>query len=258
MFQGTESIDLPDFQDMHQEAPAPHQRISVPHQNGISDAKADASTIKFPASMKEVCRVIKAEFQFGFSENTLRTRWMPEKILPIYKGLDVPAIKNERGLITEFGFQVIRDYLVHTVITETGEDVDRMSLEAYTEYVHTLYPKTEGNGQSSRGGGFLSEEDYRQPGQLMIWEKGDVSAEVDRRKENANLAGQRLQQSVANYADVFLSEFDVLGKQLGARALERIQVNAQAVIQEGLTQGGINLGMTKKTQSPDFSNESAG
>lgn len=258
MLQETETIDLSGFQDGNQRPPEPCQRVSEAHQNGISDASTDASAIKFPASMKQVCQQIKCEFDFGFNENTLRSRWMPEKILPIYETLEVPAIKTDRGLITEFGFQVIRDYLVHTVIPDSGKDIDRMSLEAYAEYVHTLYPKAEYKVRSPQGRGFLDEEEYRQPGSLTLWEKGDVSTEVEQRKQNADLAGQRLQESVSSYADVFLSQFDILGQQLGARALERIQVNAQAVIQEGLTQGGSNLGMTKKPSSPGGSSDSAG
>ena len=253
MFQETETIDLSDFQDGCQQPPEPHQRVSAPHQCGISDAEADASGIEFPASMKAVCQQIKAELSFGFSENTLRSRWMPEKILPIYENLDVPAIKNERGLVTEFGFQVIRDYLVHTVIPKSGKDTDRMSLEAYAEYIRTLYsPKAEKPDNSVHPGSFLEEDDYLEPSDLIVWEQASADMEVSRRKANASKSAKSIQKSVNNYAKAFLSQFDVIGEQLGARALERINAKAEAVVSEGLENSAETLHIaTKKPSSPD-------
>lgn len=68
------------------------------------------TALRFPATVKAVS---DAFTQAGLkcNPNTLKGRWMNERILPVFDGLDVPEIKTEKGLITDFGYSAIAEVL---------------------------------------------------------------------------------------------------------------------------------------------------
>jgi hypothetical protein len=72
-----------------------------------------ATALKFPASINQVATALSDSLGFTCNASTLKSRWIPDRILPVTEGLNVPEIKSDSGKITEFGyaliFEVVRD-----------------------------------------------------------------------------------------------------------------------------------------------------
>jgi len=80
------------------------------------------TTLQFPATVKAVSEALN---QAGLkcNPNTLKGRWMNERILPVFEGLDVPEIKTEKGLITDFGYRAIAEVIRRCIQGERGQKI---------------------------------------------------------------------------------------------------------------------------------------
>lgn len=74
--------------------------------------------LTFPASFPKVAEALNAQ-GLKCNQSTLKGRWMSKYILPVIAGVEMPAIKTDKG-ITEFGFAMIGEILKRCVQGENG------------------------------------------------------------------------------------------------------------------------------------------
>ena len=93
--------------------------LETPSKRSISNPE---SALKFPATVKAVSETLN---QAGLkcNPNTLKGRWMNERVLPVFDGLDVPEIKTEKGLITDFGYAAIAEVIARCIQGEKGQKI---------------------------------------------------------------------------------------------------------------------------------------
>lgn len=89
-----------------------------------------ARSISYPLSMASAADLISQDLEFTCNVNTLKSRWLPDKILPCYKGLKCPPLKDQDGKITEFGYAEIRNFIAQCIAGESGR---KIAPEAYRE-----------------------------------------------------------------------------------------------------------------------------
>jgi hypothetical protein len=104
---------------------------------GVSTSVATKGTvatevreISYPLSMAAVADLISHDLGFACNVNTLKSRWLPDKILPCYKGLKCPPLKDQDGKITEFGYTEIRNFIARCIAGESGQ---KTAPESYRE-----------------------------------------------------------------------------------------------------------------------------
>lgn len=149
MSNSTQSQFTQAFDVSNQEASELLQTATIlqhPRNRSVSE---DASTLVFPASMNQVAQQLSSELGFTCNPNTLRTRWMKEKILPAYANLKCPVIKDENGSVTEFGYSAIRDFIKSCIVGQNGFKIApeqfREQLEETFEAVKVVDPLEEIN-----------------------------------------------------------------------------------------------------------------
>lgn len=78
--------------------------------------------LQFPATVKAVSEAL-TRTGLKCNPNTLKGRWMNERILPVFEGLDVPEIKTEKGLITVFGYSAITEVISRCIQGDRGQKI---------------------------------------------------------------------------------------------------------------------------------------
>lgn len=80
------------------------------------------TTLQFPATVKAVSEALNRA-GLKCNPNTLKGRWMNERILPVFEGLDVPELKTEKGLITDFGYSAIAEVISRCIQGDRGQKI---------------------------------------------------------------------------------------------------------------------------------------
>jgi hypothetical protein len=101
------------------------------------------TALNFPATIKAVSEKLN-EKGLVCNPNTLKGRWMNERILPVFEGLDVPEIKTEKGLITDFGFTAIAEVISRCIQGEKGMKIAPESLREEMIGRYGLKPVVDG------------------------------------------------------------------------------------------------------------------
>jgi hypothetical protein len=138
-YRNAQTPDLPEMSEMNQPVSTVNQLESVVNQPVFTDATVALELPSIPCSIPELCKYIKAEFGHAPNANTLRTRWMDDKILPLYSGLITPSFKGDRGLLTAFGRDEIINYYRQVVAGKDGSEASRLTSTAYSDLVKARF-----------------------------------------------------------------------------------------------------------------------
>lgn len=104
--------------------------VAIPSVATTEAVATKARSISYPLSMAAVADLISQDLEFTCNVNTLKSRWLPDKILPCYKGLKCPPLKDQDGKVTEFGYAEIRNFVARCIAGESGR---KIAPEAYRE-----------------------------------------------------------------------------------------------------------------------------
>ena len=116
----TQTPDKPSFNETRPPASVVNPVESKVQPTANTWLYPDATALSFPMTMSAVAAEISRSLKFICNSNTLKSRWMPDKIMPVFEGLDVPDIKTEKGLITDFGYAVITETISRCIKGENG------------------------------------------------------------------------------------------------------------------------------------------
>ena len=132
----TQTPDVPSFNETHPSASTVKPIESKAKPTGNTWIYPDATALKFPMTMSAVADEISRSLKFTCKPNTLKSRWMPDKIMPVFVGLDIPDIKTEKGLITDFGYSVISEAIARCI---KGDDGFKIAPETLREEMIERY-----------------------------------------------------------------------------------------------------------------------
>ena len=119
-YKNTQTPDKPGFNETRPPASVVNPVESKVQPTANTWLYPDATALSFPMTMSAVAAEISRSLKFICNSNTLKSRWMPDKIMPVFEGLDVPDIKTEKGLITDFGYAVITETISRCIKGENG------------------------------------------------------------------------------------------------------------------------------------------
>ena len=119
-YKNTQTPDKPGFNETRPPASVVNPVESKVQPTANTWLYPDATALSFPMTMSAVAAEISRSLKFICNSNTLKSRWMPDKIMPVFEGLDVPDIKTDKGLITDFGYAVITETISRCIKGENG------------------------------------------------------------------------------------------------------------------------------------------
>ena len=119
-YKNTQTPDKPSFNETRPPASVVNPVESKVQPTANTWLYPDATALSFPMTMSAVAAEISRSLKFICNSNTLKSRWMPDKIMPVFEGLDIPDIKTDKGLITDFGYAVITETISRCIKGENG------------------------------------------------------------------------------------------------------------------------------------------
>ncbi|MBD3887055.1 hypothetical protein IFO70_36175 [Phormidium tenue FACHB-886] len=110
---------------------------TTPESAPEADATATpAEAVTYPISIATAAALLSQELNFTCNPNTLKSRWLPDKITPTHDGVNCPPLRSPDGKITEFGYQAIRNFVAACIVGENGI---KIAPEAFREQLEQQF-----------------------------------------------------------------------------------------------------------------------